>query len=159
MLFSVILLIILIFINGIFSASELAFLSLDKVKLKNEIEKGNKKAIKIEKVLSNPSSFLSTIQIGITLAGFLASAFAADYFADYFLNIINISFISVSTLRTILVVLITIILSYFTLVFGELVPKRIAINSSFKVAYTFIDLIRIVNVIFYPLIKLLTFST
>jgi len=159
MLFSIILLIVLILINGVFSASELAFLSLDKIKLKNEIESGNKKAIKIDKVLSNPSSFLSTIQIGITLAGFLASAFAADYFADYFLNIINISFISISTLRTILVVLITIILSYFTLVFGELVPKRIAINSSFKVAYLFIDLIRIVHVLFYPLIKLLTFST
>jgi len=159
MLFSIILLVVLIFINGVFSASELAFLSLDKVKLKNEIEKGNKKAIKIEKLLSNPSSFLSTIQIGITLAGFLASAFAADYFADYFLNIINISFISLSTLRTILVVLITIVLSYFTLVFGELVPKKIAINSSFKVAYLFIDLIRVVHVIFYPLIKLLTIST
>jgi len=159
MIFSIILLIILILINGIFSASELAFLSLDKIKLKNEVDSHNKKAIKIDKILSNPSSFLSTIQIGITLAGFLASAFAADYFADYLLNVINISFISISTLRTIFVILITIVLSYFTLVFGELVPKRIAINNPKKVAYLFIDLIKIVNVIFYPLIKLLTIST
>ena len=159
MLFSIILLIILILINGIFSATELAFLSIDKIKLKQDIESGNKKAISINKILSNPSSFLSTIQIGITLAGFLASAFAADYFAEYFLNIINISFISTDVLETILVIIITIVLSYFTLVFGELVPKRIAINYSHTVAYTFVDLIRIVNFIFYPLIKFLTFST
>lgn len=159
MLFSIMLLIILICVNGIFSASELAFLSLDKVKLKSEVNNGNKKAIKINKILSNPSSFLSTIQIGITLAGFLASAFAADYFADYFLNIIDISFINVSTLRTILVVVITIILSYFTLVFGELVPKRVAINNPFKIAYSFIGLISVINVIFYPMIRFLTFST
>jgi len=159
MLFSIIILIILIIINGIFSATELAFLSLDKIELKQDIELGNKKAISINKILSNPSSFLSTIQIGITLAGFLASAFAADYFAEYFLNIINISFISTEVLETILVIIITIILSYFTLVFGELVPKRIAINYSHQVAYTFVDLIKVVNYLFYPLIKFLTFST
>ncbi len=159
MLFSTIFLILLIFINGIFSASELAFLSLDKAKLKNEVDKGNKKAQKITKILSNPSIFLSTIQIGITLAGFLASAFAADYFADYFLDIIKINLISTSTLRTILVILITIILSYFTLVFGELVPKKIAISSPFKVAYSFINLISVVQFLFYPLVNLLTVST
>ena len=141
MIFSIVLLITLIGVNGIFSASELAFLSIDKIKLKQELEKGNKKAKSINEILTNPSSFLSTIQIAITLAGFLASAFAADYFADYFINIINISFLPLSTLRTILVVLITIILSYFTLVFGELVPKRIAINNPFKIASKFVDLI------------------
>lgn len=159
MFFSIILLVVLIFINGIFSATELAFLSLDKLKLKQDIEKKNKKAIAINKILSNPSSFLSTIQIGITLAGFLASAFAADYFAEYFLEIINISWLSPSILETILVIIITIILSYFTLVFGELVPKRIAINYPHQVAYTFVGLIKVVNYIFYPLIKFLTFST
>ena len=159
MLFSIILLTILIVINGIFSASELAFLSLDKIKLKNEIEKGSKKAVSIDRILSNPSSFLSTIQIGITLAGFLASAFAADYFADYFLDIIKISFLSVGTLRTILVVLITIVLSYFTLVFGELVPKRVAMNNPYKTASAFVGLINIVRFVFYPLIKFLTIST
>lgn len=159
MFLSIILLIILIAINGIFSATELAFLSLDKIKLKQDVESGNKKAITINKILSNPSSFLSTIQIGITLAGFLASAFAADYFAEYFLNIIHISFISKTVLETIFVVIITIILSYFTLVFGELVPKRIAINYSHRVAYTFVGLIKLVNYLFYPLIKFLTFST
>lgn len=159
MIFSIILLIILILINGIFSASELAFLSLDKIELKEKVQKKEKKAILINKILENPSAFLSTIQIGITLAGFLASAFAADYFADYFINIINISFISESVLRTILVVLITIILSYFTLVFGELVPKKLAINNPYKIASKFVGLINIVRIIFSPLIKLLTIST
>lgn len=159
MILSILLLIVLIGINGIFSSSELAFLSIDKFKLKEEVEKGNKKAITISKILSNPSSFLSTIQIGITLAGFLASAFAADYFADYFMNIIEISFISKSFLRSILVVLITIVLSYFTLVFGELVPKKLAINDPYKIASRYVGLISFVSLIFYPLIKFLTFST
>lgn len=159
MLFSIILLIILISINGIFSASELAFLSLDKIKLKEEVANQNKKALAINQILSNPSSFLSTIQIGITLAGFLASAFAADYFADYFLNNIKISFLSPSILRSILVIIITIILSYFTLVFGELVPKKIAMNNPYKIASTFVKLIAIIQIVFYPLIKILTLST
>ena len=85
MLLSIVLLIFLIGINGIFSSSEIAFLSLDKIQLKEEVEKRDKKAILIHRFLEEPSLFLSTIQIGITLAGFLASAFAADYFADYFL--------------------------------------------------------------------------
>ena len=159
MFFSIILLIFLILINGIFSSSELAFLSLDKIKLKSEMKKGDKKANLIHKILANPSTFLSTIQIGITLAGFLASAFAADYFADYFLKIIKFSFFSKSLLRSILVVLITIVLSYFTLVFGELVPKKLAMNNPYKVASSFVGLINVVRVIFYPLIKILTLST
>ena len=159
MLFSIVLLIILISINGIFSASELAFLSIDKYWLKKEVENGNKKAKMISNLLSDSSSFLSTIQIGITLAGFLASAFAADYFADYFMKIIVINIISKSILRTILVVLITIVLSYVTLVFGELVPKKLAINNPYKVASKFVGLIKIVKVMFNPLIKILTIST
>lgn len=159
MIGNVLLLIILILINGIFSASELSFLSIDKFQLKEDIKKKNKRAIKVKKMIDNPSLFLSTIQIAITLAGFLASAFAADTFADYFLEFIEVPFLPISTLRTILVILITIILSYFTLVFGELVPKKLAINYPFKIAYTFVDLIRVVMFICYPLIKFLTFST
>ena len=159
MLFSILLLIVLIIINGIFSASELAFLSLDKVELKDKVKQKDKKAILINKILQDPSAFLSTIQIGITLAGFLASAFAADYFADYFISVFNISIITTSVFRTILVVLITLVLSYFTLVFGELVPKKLAINNPYKVASNFVGLINVVRIIFSPLIKLLTIST
>ena len=159
MVYNLLLLIILIAINGIFSASELAFLKINKYELKNKIKMHDKKAIQINKILSDQSSFLSTIQISITLAGFLASAFAADYFADYFLQIINISFLSNSTLRTILVIIITFILSYVTLIFGELVPKKIAINNPYKIACLFIGLISFVKTFFSPLIKLLTLST
>ena len=159
MVYNLLLLIILIAINGIFSASELASLKINKYELKNKIKIHDKKAIQINKILSDQSAFLSTIQISITLAGFLASAFAADYFADYFLQIINISFISSSTLRTILVIIITFILSYVTLIFGELVPKKIAINNPYKIACLFIGLISFVKTFFSPLIKLLTLST
>ena len=159
MVYNLLLLIILIAINGIFSASELAFLKINKYELKNKIKMHDKKAIQINKILSDQSAFLSTIQISITLAGFLASAFAADYFADYFLQIINISFLSSSTLRTILVIIITFILSYVTLIFGELVPKKIAINNPYKIACLFIGLISFVKTFFSPLIKLLTLST
>ncbi len=159
MLFSIIVLIILIILNGIFSSSELAFLSLNKIKLKEDIKKNNKKAILIDRVISNSSSFLSTIQIGITLAGFLASAFASDYFADYFMKYINITCISSSIIRSILVVLITIVLSYFTLIFGELVPKKVAINNPYKIAKRYVKLISITKIIFKPLVIILTKST
>ena len=159
MLVSIILLVVLILLNGIFSSSELAFLSLNKIRLKEDVKKKNKKAIMIDKIISNPSSFLSTIQIGITLAGFLASAFASDYFADYFVKYISLSFMSKEVIRTILVVLITLVLSYLTLIFGELVPKRVAINNPYKIANLFVGFINIVQKIFYPLVKVLTFST
>lgn len=159
MLGSVILLVILILLNGIFSSSELAFLSLNKIKLKEDIKSKDKKAIMIDKIISNQSSFLSTIQIGITLAGFLASAFASNHFVDYFVNIINITIISKSVLKNILVILITLVLSYLTLIFGELVPKRIAINNPYRIARLFVGLINFTQYLFYPLVILLTKST
>ena len=159
MIFSIIVLIVLIYLNGVFSTCELAFLSLNKIKLKEDVEKGNKKAVLISKILENPSLFLSTIQIGITLAGFLASAFAAEYFADYFIKYFEGASVSLTFIKTILVIIITIVLSYFTLIFGELVPKKIAINDSYKIAKKYVNFINVVGIIFYPLIKFLSFST
>lgn len=159
MLTSIIVLVILIMINGILSSSEIAFLSLNKIKLKEDVNKKDKKALLIDKNINNPSSFLSTIQIGITLAGFLASAFASDYYVDYFINYIKIPFISENILRILLVIIITMILSYFTLIFGELVPKRIAINNPYKIAKRFVGFVNVIRIVFYPLVKLLTIST
>ena len=159
MLLSVLVLILLIIINGIFSSCELAFLSIDKVRLKEKVSNNNKKAIKINKILEDTPTFLSTIQVCITLAGFLASAFASDYFTNYLIGVINISSISTEVLRTILMIVITIILSYFSLVFGELVPKRVAISNPYKVAKRYVGLINAAKGLFYPLIKLLTIST
>ena len=157
MLGSIILLIVLIFINGILSSSEIAYLSIDKFDLK-EKKKNNKQAKKISKMLENEGSFLSTIQVGITLAGFLSSAFASDTFATYLIEK-GVTIINADATRSILVVIITIILSYFTLVFGELVPKKIGRSNQYKLASLTVDLLRIISFVFYPLIKFLTFST
>lgn len=159
MVIQIILLILLILLNGVFASSEIAFLSVNKTKLNLDIKQGNKKAIKVKKLIDNPSSFLATIQIGITLAGFLASAFAAETFADEIVaNLSNIN-ISVSLLKTIIVIVITIILSYFTLVFGELVPKRLAMRYPEKIAYSMVGMISIIMKGTYPFVWILTKST
>ena len=156
MIINLILLILLILINGILSASEIAFLSIDKYDLGNK--KNDSKNKKIKKMLENESAFLSTIQVGITLAGFLASAFASETFATYLMDR-GLIIINQSVTRGILVIIITIVLSYFTLVFGELVPKKIGRNYSYIVARMTIYIISFISKMFYPLISLLTKST
>lgn len=158
MIYNILLLIILILINGVLSASELAFLSIEKFELDKMVRKRKKNAKKIRKILEDPNNFLSTIQVGITLAGFLSSAFAASFFAE---EIMKLGFLIINPNFTemFLVVIITIILSYFTLVFGELVPKKNALSNPFMVASFSVDLIRFMQIIFYPLIKMLSFST
>ena len=159
MLIKILILIILILINGIFSATEIAFLSINKYKLNKEIKNDNKKAKKIAELLSDQSTFLSAIQVVITISGFLASAFAAESFAGELASMIKLSFMSTQTLTTILVVLITLILSYFTLVFGELLPKKIGLAYSYKIAFKMINPINTVIKIFNPIIILLKKST
>lgn len=159
MLFKIVFLIILVIINGIFSATEMAFLSLSKYELNKELKKQNKKAAKILNLLDDSSTFLSSIQIAITLSGFLASAFAAESFASEIADILTISFLSKATLTSILIVLITMVLSYFTLVFGELVPKRIGLTYSKKIAFGMVSVIDFVILIFKPFIILLRAST
>lgn len=154
-------LLILILINAYFAASEIAFISLNDAKIEKKAKEGNKKAKQIEKMLKNPSKFLATIQIGITLAGFLSSAFASDAFADILAPALNNLFpmISVQTFRGISIIIITIILSFFTLVFGELVPKRLAMKYYEKIAYASIGIIRFISIITAPFVKILTKST
>lgn len=149
----------LILINGVFSATEIAFLSINKYKLNQEIKKKNKKAIKIASLLKDSSTFLSAIQIAITLSGFLASAFAAENFASKLSGMLNISFLTKESLTTILVVLITIILSYFTLVLGELVPKKIGLAYSDRLSFFMVDIINIVIKLCKPFIVVLKVST
>jgi len=158
MIIRIIALILLILINGIFSATEIAYLSLNKYNLNKEIKKGNKKALKILKLMNDQNTFLSAIQIAITLSGFLASAFAAESFAGELAAVINISFLSYETLTTVLVVIITCILSYFTLVFGELIPKRIGMIYCEKIAYSTINMLNVIIAIFKPFIVLLRTS-
>ena len=161
MISQIVFLAILILLNAYFAATEIAFISLNDAKIEKQAKEGNKKAKQIEKMLRNPSKFLATIQIGITLAGFLSSAFASDAFADRLAPALNewMPFFSISIWRTISIIIITLILSFFTLVFGELVPKRLAMKYYEKISYATIGVIRGISVITAPFVKLLTFST
>ena len=157
----IIILIILVLINAFFAASEIAFISLNDAKIDIEAKYGNKKAKKIKKMLENPSKFLATIQIGITFAGFLSSALAADNFAGELAPVLYnwIPNINIAVWNKIAIIIITIILSYFTLIFGELVPKRLAMKYSEKIAYGSVGIIRAISIIMSPFVKFLTFST
>ena len=126
---NIISLIILLILSSLFSCSETAFLSVSKIKIRTLAEEGNKKAKQIQKMIKTPSKFLATIQIGITLAGFLSSAFASDTFTEKLAPMLYklMPFINLGIWKSISIIIITIILSFFTLVFGELVPKRLAI--------------------------------
>ena len=161
MIGSIIILVILILINAFFASAEIAFISLNDAKIDLQAKEGNKKAKKIQNMLKNPSKFLATIQIGVTLAGFLSSAFASDTFADKLAPVLNmwLPSVSISTWKSISIIIITIILSYFTLVFGELVPKRIAMKYYEKVSFASIGVIKTISVITAPFVKFLTFST
>ena len=161
MLSQLVILVILIFLNAFFAASEIAFISLNDAKIEKQAREGNKKAIQIEKMLKSPSKFLATIQIGITLAGFLSSAFASDAFAEKLSPTLYqvMPFLSLGVWKSISIILITIILSFFTLVFGELVPKRLAMKNYEKISFGTIGIIRAISIITSPFVKLLTFVT
>ena len=156
----IIVLAILILINAFFAATEIAFISINDAKIEKQAKEGNKKAKQIKKMLREPSKFLATIQIGITLAGFLSSAFAADAFADDLAPMLqNLMPLGLAAWRNISIILITIILSYFSLIFGELVPKRLAMRNSEKIAFGTIGIVRAISIITAPFVKLLTAST
>lgn len=161
MVSQLIILAILIFINAFFAASEIAFISLNDAKIEKQAKEGNKKAQQIEKMLKTPSKFLATIQIGITLAGFLSSAFASDAFAEKLAPILYqvMPFLSLGVWKSISIILITIILSFFTLVFGELVPKRLAMKNYEKISFATIGVIRAISIVTSPFVKFLTFVT
>ena len=160
MISQILILIILIGLNAFFAASEIAFISLNDNKIEKQAKEGNKKAKQIQKMLENPSKFLATIQIGITLAGFLSSAFASDSFASKLAPLLNnLIPIGLGIWQTISIILITIILSFFTLIFGELVPKRLAMKNYEKIAFFSIGIIRAISIITAPFVKFLTFTT
>lgn len=153
--------IILIILNAVFACAEIAVISFNDNKLAKLAEQGNKKAIRLARLTSQPARFLATIQVAITLSGFLGSAFAADNFSDILVDwLVNIGVkIPPSTLNAISVIIITIILSYFTLVFGELVPKRVAMKKAESLALGMSALITFISKLFAPIVWLLTAST
>lgn len=153
--------IVLIALNAIFAGAEIAVLSVNAAKLDRMAAQGNKKAKRLQRLTSEPARFLSTIQIAITLSGFLGSAFAADGFSEPLVNwVIGLgATLPRKTLEKIAVVVITLILSYFTLIFGELVPKRIAMKKSESLALLLSGLLSGISAVFKPVVWLLSVST
>ena len=153
----------LIFVNAFFSMSEMAIVTLNDNKIDKMAEQGNKKAKQIQKLTENTSSFLSTIQIGVTLAGFLTSATAAQSFAEMLANAIGktaiVNVIPVGIISGFSTVVITLIMSYFSLVLGELVPKKIAMNKPEKMAFMAAPILVFVAKITKPIVKFLALST
>lgn len=154
---------VLILLNAFFAATEIAVISLNEKRVKARAEDGDKKAVKMLRMIEEPTRFLSTIQIGITLAGFLGSAFAADNFAErlagFVIQTFQIPEAYTGAINTAAVVVITIILSFFTLVLGELVPKRVAMRHKEKLAEAVCGVISFLAVALKPIIWLLTVST
>ena len=157
LLLQFIVIIVLTGINAFFSGAEISIVSVNKNKIKVMVEEGDKKAILLDNLLKEPSKFLSTIQVGITLASFFASASAAtglSQFLSVFLNKMKVPYSAQLSM-----IIVTFLLSYVTLVFGELIPKRVALRSSEKMALSSIGVIVFISKIFSPFVKFLTFST
>ena len=154
---------VLILLNAFFAATEIAVISLNEKRVKARAEDGDKKAVKMLRMIEEPTRFLSTIQIGITLANLLGSAYAADNFAErlsgFFIQTFQISEAYTGVINTVAIVVITIILSFFTLVLGELVPKRVAMRHKEKLAEAVCGVISFLAVVLKPIIWLLTVST
>ncbi len=161
MLTKVLLLVVLVLLNAFFSGSEIALISLNDKIIKKQAEEGDKKAKQLYSFLSEPSRFLATIQIGITLAGFLASAFATESFVDDLTGLLVKAGLPVaeSVIRSVSLVVITIILSYFTLVFGELIPKRLAMQKAEFLANIAVGPLMFLSRVTNPFVRFLTVST
>lgn len=153
--------VVLIALNAIFASAEIAVLSVSETKLERMAEQGNRRAARLTRLTSEPAKFLSTIQVAITLSGFLGSAFAAENFSDTLVDwVISLGVtLPRATMDTIAVVLITLILSYFTLIFGELVPKRLAMSKSEEIALGISGLVSGISTLLKPVVWFLSVST
>lgn len=158
---AIVLQIVLICLNAVFAAAEIAVVSTNHAKLEKMAEDGNRKAKKLFSLTKNTSKFLSTIQVAITLAGLLGSAYAADNFAEPIVGWLTGLGVTIpaDTLHAICVFLITLILSYFSIVFGELIPKRLAMKNPEKMALSMAGILQFVSAFFAPFVWVLTQST
>ena len=153
--------IVLIFLNAVFACAEIAVISMSDTKIAKLVSEGDKRAVRLARLTNEPARFLATIQVAITLSGFMGSAFAAEYFSEVIVDLavklgINAP---VSVIDSVSVIVITVVLSYFTLIFGELVPKQVAMRKSEQLALMMSGLISSVSRVFSPLVSLLTIST
>ena len=164
LILKLLLLFVLILLNAFFAMSEIAVISLNDNKIAKMAAEGHKKARKVIKLTENSSSFLSTIQIGVTLAGFLTSASASQAFVDRFGSVLtrlfgNFGANNPGLVNGISLVVVTVIMSYFSLVFGELVPKRLAIQNPEKVSFAVVNILLFVRSAMRPFIAVLSVST
>ncbi len=159
--FSLLLQVVLIALNAVFACAEIAIISVNDTKLAKMIADGDKRAVRLGRLTSQPARFLATIQVAITLSGFLGSAFAAENFSDPLVEAVIGWGVGIprATLDSIAVVVITLILSYFTLVFGELVPKQVAMKKAEKLALGMSAFITFISRLFAPIVWFLTVST
>lgn len=153
--------VILIALNAVFACAEIAVIQMNENKLNKLVSKGDKRAKRLSKLTAEPAKFLATIQVAITLSGYLGSAFAAENFSGGLVDWLIRLGVSIprKTLDTLAIVLITLILSYFTLIFGELVPKRVAMRKTESLALGVSGLIGGISVIFKPIVWFLSIST
>lgn len=159
--FMIVLQVVLIALNAVFACAEIAVISMNDNKLAKMASEGDKRALRLARLTNQPARFLATIQVAITLSGFLGSAFAAENFSEVLVNLLVKAGVSIPSdiLDPLSVVIITIILSYFTLVFGELLPKQIAMRKAEPLALAMSGLISGISKVFAPLVSLLAFST
>ena len=159
--FLLLLQVVLIALNAIFACAEIAVLSINETKLERMADQGDRRAKRLFRLTREPAKFLATIQVAITLSGFLGSAFAADNFSDPLVDWVLSLGVNVprATLDTLALILITIILSYFTLVFGELVPKRVAMKRAESLGLSISGLVSGISVAFKPVVWFLSVST
>ncbi len=154
--------VVLIFINGTLASAELAMMGLSEHKLKAQAKEGDKKAALLLKMKQSPTNFLSTVQIGITLAGLLSGAFAADSLAApliLFAADQGLSGVALYALRAGVTFLVTLLMTFFMLVFGELVPKRIAMAKAEATARRVVGPIHLLSKVTKPLVALLSVTT
>ncbi|MBR5497787.1 MAG: DUF21 domain-containing protein, partial [Clostridia bacterium] len=157
----ILLLFALILVNAFFAMSEIAIISLNDTKIERLAEEGDKKAKKIMKLTENSSNFLSMIQIGVTLAGFLTSASAADSFAPLITAAVapHVNPALLGVIDTAALIVITIVISYFSLVLGELVPKKIAMQKAESISYKIVGFLLVFMKVTKPFVRVLAFST
>lgn len=156
--FDLILIFILILINGFFAGSEMAIVTQNDNRIRKLADEGNSAAKKLINIVENKSQMLATIQVSITFAGFLSSAFAADKIASRLYLAADPTFQN-PWMQTLFVVLITLLVSYFSLVLGELVPKRLAMRNPEKTSMKVVPVLLFFDLVFRPFTKLLTWST
>ncbi|MEG0750437.1 MAG: hemolysin family protein [Oscillospiraceae bacterium] len=155
----IVLLLLLVLLNAFFAMSEIAVISFNDAKLRRLAEDGDKRAKSLRRLTAQPSKFLATIQVGVTLSGLLASAVAADTFVDYIIRWFDGTGVSPSVVRIISLVVITLLLSFVTLVFGELVPKRIGMSNPERISFAVAKTLRVVYLITRPLVAVVSGAT